>query len=154
MTSQSVLDFLTNKRVFVFDTETTGLPAKGPSGFGSYWDYRDNTKYESARIVSIAWAFMNCYNKNDEITKSFLTNINVAKEFLTKYLHPTILARCDLCTLSIEPESYIDEACEILIDSPFLTECLSRFIYYDVGIIDDPAALPLLKSECLESRRH
>ncbi len=48
-------------------------------------------------------------HKNDEITKSFLTNINVAKEFLTKYLHPTILARCDLCTLSIEPESYIDE---------------------------------------------
>ena len=32
-------------------------------------------------------------HKNDEITKSFLTNINVAKEFLTKYLHPTILAR-------------------------------------------------------------
>ena len=69
MTSPSVLDFLTNKRVFVFDTETTGLPAKGPSGFGSYWDYRDNSKYETARIVSIAWAFMNCYNKNDEITR-------------------------------------------------------------------------------------
>jgi len=25
-------------------------------------------------------------HKNDEITKSFLTNINIAKEFLTKYL--------------------------------------------------------------------
>ena len=39
--------------------------------------------------------------------------------------------------ISYRPESYIDEACEILIDSPFLTECLSRFIYYDVGIIDE-----------------
>ena len=65
MTSPSVLDFLTNKRVFVFDTETTGLPAKGPSGFGSYWDYRDNSKYESARIVSIAWAFIENYDKNN-----------------------------------------------------------------------------------------
>ena len=65
MTSSSVLDFLTNKRVFVFDTETTGLPAKGPSGFGSYWDYRDNSKYETARIVSIAWAFIENYDKNN-----------------------------------------------------------------------------------------
>lgn len=64
MTSSSVLDFLTNKRVFVFDTETIGLPAKGPSGFGSYWDYRDNSKYESARIVSIAWAFIENYSNN------------------------------------------------------------------------------------------
>ena len=39
--------------------------------------------------------------------------------------------------ISYRPESYIDEDCEILIDSPFLTECLSRFIYYDVGIIDE-----------------
>ena len=65
MTSPSVLDFLTNKRVFVFDTETTGLPAKGPSGFGSYWDYRDNSKYETARIVSIAWAFIENYDRNN-----------------------------------------------------------------------------------------
>ena len=64
MTSPSVLDFLNNKRVFVFDTETTGLPAKGPSGFGSYWDYRDNSKYENARIVSIAWAFIENYKNN------------------------------------------------------------------------------------------
>ena len=65
MTSSSVLDFLTNKRVFVFDTETTGLPAKGPNGFGSYWDFRDNSKYESARIVSIAWAFIENYDRNN-----------------------------------------------------------------------------------------
>ena len=69
MTSPSVLDFLNNKRVFVFDTETTGLPAKGPSGFGSYWDFRDNSKYESARIVSIAWAFIESYDRNDKITR-------------------------------------------------------------------------------------
>jgi DNA polymerase III epsilon subunit-like protein len=69
MSSHSVLDFLTNKRVFVFDTETTGLPAKGPSGFGSYWDYRDNSKYESARIVSIAWAFIENYDRNNVMTR-------------------------------------------------------------------------------------
>ena len=71
MTSPSVLDFLNNKRVFVFDTETTGLPAKGPSGFGSYWDFRDNSKYESARIVSIAWTFIENYNNNNLQYKGF-----------------------------------------------------------------------------------
>jgi DNA polymerase-3 subunit alpha len=41
----------------IFDLETTGLPEKKePGKFASeYCDYRDNSKYDSARIVQIAW---------------------------------------------------------------------------------------------------
>jgi len=89
MTSPSVLDFLTNKRVFVFDTETTGLPAKGPSGFGSYWDYRDNSKYESARIVSIAWAFIENYDRHNLQYKGFKGTEAPSAEALVHLLrHP------------------------------------------------------------------
>jgi len=64
MTEASALDFLNGQNVFVFDTETTGLPKGSPSGWGSYWDYRMNEKYDNSRIVSIAWSFINNYSKN------------------------------------------------------------------------------------------
>jgi DNA polymerase III epsilon subunit-like protein len=60
---QSVIDFLKNKNVFIFDTETTGLPAKSIK-WGTYWDYRMNDKYDSCRIVSIAWSSIHNFNKN------------------------------------------------------------------------------------------
>ena len=63
--SKSVLDFLKGKNVFVFDTETTGLPLGSPSGWGSYWDYRMNDKYDSSRIVSIAWASINNFDREN-----------------------------------------------------------------------------------------
>ena len=59
----STIQFLQNKNVFVFDTESTGLPAKPPSGWGSYWDYRLNDKYENARIVSIAWVLITQFDR-------------------------------------------------------------------------------------------
>jgi hypothetical protein len=53
--SKSVISFLEGKNVFIFDTETTGLPDRVPgSRWGTaseYWDYRMSEKYRSARIV-------------------------------------------------------------------------------------------------------
>jgi len=64
---ESVISFLDGKNVFIFDTETTGLPLKVPGSQwgspGEYWDYRMNEKYRQARIVSIAWAFVMSFDK-------------------------------------------------------------------------------------------
>jgi DNA polymerase III epsilon subunit-like protein len=60
----SVIDFLKGKNVFVFDTETTGLPER-TAKWGTYWDYKMNDKYESSRIVSIAWASIHNFDKNN-----------------------------------------------------------------------------------------
>jgi len=60
----SVINFLKGKNVFVFDTETTGLPIK-TSKWGTYWDYKMNDKYDSCRIVSIAWSSINNFDKDN-----------------------------------------------------------------------------------------
>jgi DNA polymerase III epsilon subunit-like protein len=64
----SVISFLEGKNVFIFDTETTGLPLRVPGAkWGStseYWPYNMNEKYDSARIVSIAWSFIPTFNKS------------------------------------------------------------------------------------------
>lgn len=62
-----MIDFLNNKRVFVFDLETTGLPERvvgGKWGTASeYWPFNDNSKYDNSRIVSIAWSYIDKFNK-------------------------------------------------------------------------------------------
>ncbi len=64
----SKLAFLESKNVLIFDTETTGLPERVPGArWGSsseYWPYNMNDKYRDARIVSIAWSFIEGYNSN------------------------------------------------------------------------------------------
>ena len=64
---ESVINFLEGKNVFIFDTETTGLPDKVPgSQWGTpseYWDYRMNDKYRQSRIVSIAWVYVMSFDK-------------------------------------------------------------------------------------------
>jgi DNA polymerase III epsilon subunit-like protein len=69
----SPIDFLKNKKVIIFDTETTGLPQRRPNAkYGSsdeYYDYYFNDAYESARIVSIAWYYTNNFTKT-ELDKS------------------------------------------------------------------------------------
>lgn len=47
--------------------------------------------------------------QHDPLARKFLTDIDVAKEFLQIHLVPEILARCDLDTLVIEPTSYIED---------------------------------------------
>ncbi|MBY0379767.1 MAG: Rpn family recombination-promoting nuclease/putative transposase [Burkholderiales bacterium] len=46
--------------------------------------------------------------KHDELSKSFLTDIESAKSFLKLHLDPKVVKKCDLNTLYIEPNSYID----------------------------------------------
>lgn len=62
--SESAIKFLEGKNIFVFDTETTGLPDKCPNGWGSYWSYFMNEKYDNARIISIAWSSIHNFNKD------------------------------------------------------------------------------------------
>ena len=68
---QTPLQKLNSKNIFVFDTETTGLPEQGPNGWGSYWSYNINEKYDNSRIISIAWKAIHNYNKE----KSDINNI-------------------------------------------------------------------------------
>ena len=60
----SCIKFLEGKNIFVFDTETTGLPERSPNGWGSYWSYYINEKYESSRIISIAWSSIHNFHKD------------------------------------------------------------------------------------------
>jgi len=94
--STSTIHFLQNKNVFVFDTESTGLPAKPPSGWGSYWDYRLNEKYDNARIVSIAWVLLTKFDREtldcDELDdsgsiKHYLRYPEGFSEILTTHIH-------------------------------------------------------------------
>jgi DNA polymerase III epsilon subunit-like protein len=60
----SPLKFLEGKNVLVFDTETTGLPERCPNGWGTYWSYFMNEKYNSSRIISIAWSTIHNFHKD------------------------------------------------------------------------------------------
>lgn len=61
-------DFLINKKVLIFDTETTGLPSRKPNGkFGTrseYYSPDTHSAYDNSRIVSIAWYYTNNYQKD------------------------------------------------------------------------------------------
>jgi len=85
----SLINFLNNKKVFVFDTETTGLPEKHPNGYGCYWDYKNNSKYDSSRLVSIAWAFIDNFNKNIELNniEHYLRHPEGFTEIPTTHIH-------------------------------------------------------------------
>uniref|UniRef100_A0A6C0HLK0 Exonuclease domain-containing protein n=1 Tax=viral metagenome TaxID=1070528 RepID=A0A6C0HLK0_9ZZZZ len=71
-----MVEQLIGKKVFIFDTETTGLPEKKPGGkFGTRSEYYSpNTRpsaYDTARIVSIAWFY------TDNFTYSTLDTNNI-----------------------------------------------------------------------------
>lgn len=63
------LESIEGKNVLIFDTETTGLPIRKPGlkfiGRAEYYDYRDNEKYDSSRIVQIGWISIDKFNWND-----------------------------------------------------------------------------------------
>lgn len=42
-------------KIFIFDTETTGLIPKRGTGLNNYYFYKDLKKYEECRLVSICW---------------------------------------------------------------------------------------------------
>ena len=88
------LSFLEGKNVFIFDTETTGLPERVPGAkwgsAGEYWPYNLNEKYASARIVSIAWAFVHSYNRDtlaDEWIREYIRYPEGFTEIPTTDIH-------------------------------------------------------------------
>jgi recombination-promoting nuclease RpnB len=50
----------------------------------------------------------NLVRYNDEYAKKLLTNIDMGRKFLEIHLPPKVLKRCDLSSIAIEPNSYID----------------------------------------------
>lgn len=46
--------------------------------------------------------------RHDAFARKYLSNIDVAKEFLSIYLEPKILIKCDIATLQIDNNSYIE----------------------------------------------
>ena len=83
----SVLSFLKGSNVFVFDTETTGLPSGSPTGWGSYWDYRMNEKYNNCRIVSIAWSSINNFDRDNIQTSISIDSPNSPNSLITRISH-------------------------------------------------------------------
>jgi DNA polymerase III epsilon subunit-like protein len=94
---ESKLGFLEGKNVFIFDTETTGLPDRVPGAkwgsAGEYWPYHMNEKYATARIVSIAWAYIPSYDKSILEGQKILEYIRMPelgwgmKEIPTEHIH-------------------------------------------------------------------
>ena len=84
-TSSSPLKILEGKNVFVFDTETSGLPERCPNGWGSYWSYFMNEKYESSRIISIAWSSIHNYSKDKINFDTNTSNITTKIEHYLRY---------------------------------------------------------------------
>lgn len=112
------LNYLEGKKVLIFDIETTGIPER--RSFMNYFSPDQTDKYNSSRLVSIAWAYTNNFRLDkihDTDIKHFIrkpkdfnkiTNSNIhgityeiAKEkgkklssIMNKYLSD-ILSECD-----------------------------------------------------------
>ena len=67
MEKNKPLKHLIGKKVFIFDTETTGIPTKKPNTkWGTrdeYFDYYNHDAYNQSRIVSIAWYYTNNFSQ-------------------------------------------------------------------------------------------
>jgi len=54
-------------RVLMIDIKTTGTPLikRNIDGSYNYYDYKDNTKYDSSRIIQISWSYINAEIKDN-----------------------------------------------------------------------------------------
>ena len=75
---------INGKNILVYDVETTGLPARTEgftTGRDQYHDYRDNSKYDSSRLVQIAWYYKENFNKKNINSDEIKTFIRKPKDF-------------------------------------------------------------------------
>lgn len=70
-------------KIFIFDLETTGIPITHKKEFikgnykDQYYDFKDNSKYDSSRIVQFAWYLHDTESKTN-------TNINNIHSYIIK----------------------------------------------------------------------
>lgn len=73
---------LIGKNVLIIDIETTGLPEKKPgSDKISYYNYTDNEKYRTSRIVQISWAYLEDFDNTKDYDDSVKTIIRKPRDF-------------------------------------------------------------------------
>ena len=90
-----MVELLIGKKVLIFDTETTGLPAKKPGGkFGTRSEYYspkfNSAAYDKSRIVSIAWFYTDNFKYNTLDTtkiKHCIRKPEGFSEIPTTYIH-------------------------------------------------------------------
>ena len=116
-TQSSPLKFLEGKNILVFDTETTGLPERCPNGWGSYWSYFMNEKYESSRIISIAWSSIHNFYK-DKI--NFNTSLESSMSHITNSL-PSSTLHYTTMSHTTKPDNFSDDSIKQSPTSPTST---------------------------------
>lgn len=141
LSSSSKLSFLEGKNVLIFDTETTGLPDRVPGAkWGSaneYWPYNMNEKYDNARIVSIAWAFVRSYNRDTlsfELIKEYIRYPEGFTEIPTTVIHGISFEQAMLKGV---PMADIIENCGL---ADAILECdyiIAHNIMFDVHILQN-----------------
>ena len=89
-----LLSNLHNKNVFIFDTETPGLPERVPHAVwgtsSEYWLYSMNDKYDKSRIVSMAWSSYNNFTKEQLTANNIQYHIRYPEGFTeipTTHIH-------------------------------------------------------------------
>ena len=66
---------LKNKKIFIVDTETTGLPIRKPKIYtpAQYYNYKDYEKYDPSRMVQLSWTIMHVIdNSKTDIIKDYM----------------------------------------------------------------------------------
>jgi DNA polymerase III epsilon subunit-like protein len=79
------LSKLIGKNVLIYDLETSGLPektSKYASGIEQFYDPSDIKKYDNARVVSIAYTYVENFNYNSLLKSKIKTYIRKPHNFI------------------------------------------------------------------------
>lgn len=134
-----MLNHLNGKNVFIFDTETTGLPERVPNAqwgtINEYWLYSMNEKYDKSRIVSIAWsshALFSNITLLDEKIHHFIRQPEGFNEIPTTHIHGITI---DIAKTSGLPFIDIFEnnsLYDAIINSDYI---IAHNVYFDIHIL-------------------